>query len=188
MEIIEEFFQSLFSRIQTKIVWIVTLIVPFTVFVLWLVKQRRTKFRVLNKKSAVLSVMLGGFLATLCSLTLLNREVGSVEKSFEWRPLWSYQEAILEGNRILGSEIVFNILLFIPFGILMAVFFKAYGNVKWTAKVATILSLIIELTQGGLKIGLFEFDDILNNVLGAVIGVWVWSLRKCRKKKGTNGR
>ena len=46
---------------------------------------------------------------------------------------------------------------------------------------AIVLSFGIELIQLVFKLGLFEFDDIFHNVLGAMIG---YGLSKCCKKIG----
>ncbi|OUP50089.1 VanZ family protein [Lachnoclostridium sp. An181] len=176
MGIVEEFFHTFANQIQTKAVWIFILLIPFTAGFIWLLKKRRTKFRVLNAKTIAVCVVFGGYMGALFALTLSGREIGSAKKSFEWEPLWSYREAIFEGSRPLGIEIVSNILLFVPFGILMPIFFRSYEKVKAIVKAAAFLSLAIEVFQGITAIGLFEIDDVINNVLGTLIGIWVWNV------------
>lgn len=188
MGIVEELFHAFINQIQTKAVWIFILIIPFTAGFVWLLKKRRTKFRRLNAKNIAACVVFGGYMGAVFALTLSGREFGSTGKSFEWEPLWSYREAIFEGNRPLGIEIVSNILLFIPFGILMPAFFRAYGKVKLIAKAAAILSLVIEITQGIASIGLFEFDDILSNTLGTLIGFGIWKMSRMWRERNESDR
>lgn len=79
---------------------------------------------------------------------------------------WSYK-AWFAGNASLGREIVLNILLFVPFGFSMALITKKSWVVIVAALVLTAASEVVQLLFG---LGLFEWDDIINNTLGAVIG------------------
>lgn len=80
---------------------------------------------------------------------------------------WSYK-AWFAGNASLGREIVLNILLFVPLGFSMALITKKTWMVIVAALVLTIATETIQLIFG---LGLFEWDDIINNTLGALIGV-----------------
>ncbi len=84
MGIVEEFFHTFANQIQTKAVWIFILLIPFTAGFIWLLKKRRTKFRVLNAKTIAVCVVFGGYMGALFALTLSGREIGSAKKSFEW--------------------------------------------------------------------------------------------------------
>lgn len=178
MRVVEEFLHSFINQIQTKAVWILILLIPFTAGFIWLLKRRRTKFRRLNAKNIAACVVFGGYMGALFALTLSGREIGSAKKSFEWEPLWSYRKVIFEGSCSLGIDIVSNILLFVPFGILMPFFFRSYEKLKVTVKAAAFLSLAIEVFQGITAIGLFEIDDVINNTLGALIGILVWNVKR----------
>ena len=80
---------------------------------------------------------------------------------------WSYK-AWFAGNASLGREIVLNILLFVPLGFSMALITKKTWMVIVAVLVLTIATETIQLIFG---LGLFEWDDIFNNTLGAVIGL-----------------
>ena len=92
---------------------------------------------------------------------------------------WSYK-AWFAGNASLGREIVLNILLFVPFGFSMALITKKNWVVIVAALVLTVATEIIQLT---FDLGLFEWDDIINNALGAVIGVGLARLFVKTKKQ-----
>ncbi len=72
------------------------------------------------------------------------------------------------GSSLFFKNIVGNLLLFIPFGFLVAYYLKNYK--LWLVLILSFISsLAIEVTQ--YKIGrVFDIDDIILNVLGGVIG------------------
>ena len=74
-------------------------------------------------------------------------------------PFWSYIDPALR------QEILLNILLFIPVGLL--------GRTWRIIPVSAFFSAAIELSQLISHRGLFEFDDIIHNTLGTAIGYLV---------------
>ena len=59
---------------------------------------------------------------------------------------------------------------------------------RWGLKVVLIgflLSASIEIAQLVFRIGLFEFDDMIGNTLGCLIGAMVGKLIRKKKKKTT---
>ena len=76
-------------------------------------------------------------------------------------PFWSYTVPELR------FEIIFNYLLFIPLGFLIEL-----NEMKlWKVLIiGATFSLVIETLQLMLSRGLFEFDDILGNGVGCLIG------------------
>ena len=71
-----------------------------------------------------------------------------------------------------------NVVGFIPIGYLLASSLRGIcGNDRsmWLAiPLAALFSLSIELLQLVTSRGLFEFDDILHNTVGAVVGVVIY--------------
>lgn len=63
-----------------------------------------------------------------------------------------------------------NILMFVPYGILVYLLFQRFRKVYWMWGIGFGSSLLIEITQYATKRGYFQVDDIFNNVLGMVIG------------------
>lgn len=74
-------------------------------------------------------------------------------------------------------DIAMNILLFVPFGFLV-------GGKKGIA-FGFLFSLGIETAQYYFRLGFCEMDDILNNTLGALLGV---TLRSIFEKILSRGR
>lgn len=116
-----------------------------------------------------LFAILGFYMSYVVYLTLSGREAGSRDginlKLFS---------TLISKNRItvMGIE---NILLFVPFGVLIPLIWTKFRKWYKTAGLATILSLIIETVQLFTKRGIFELDDIVLNTLGAVAGYIIYS-------------
>ena len=54
----------------------------------------------------------------------------------------------------------------------------------WTVMlISGVISSLVELSQLYFKLGLFEFDDIFNNILGAVLGWCMFCILRSIGKK-----
>lgn len=103
-----------------------------------------------------------------------------LKRSIEYRIarlelFWSYREWFA-GNVKLGNEIIANIALFIPFGFLLSLVLPVAKSGKraiLSITIAVLLSLLIETLQLFLMRGLFEWDDIISNTIGSLIGVFL---------------
>ncbi len=73
------------------------------------------------------------------------------------------------------SEIISNIVAFIPFGVMLGVSFK---QAAFRYKIAAIFgfSLAVEIIQFVLAIGVADITDIIMNTLGGFIGLAVYEL------------
>lgn len=66
------------------------------------------------------------------------------------------------------EQILTNVIMFVPIGVLAGLILRWKG--LW---VATGLSLGIEILQLVTSKGLCEFDDVIHNMIGAVIGIGI---------------
>lgn len=104
--------------------------------------------------------LLAAYAFYVLSLAVLSRS-SSPEPRFMLRLFWSY-EAWPGG----WEQIVANVAVFVPLG------FLAGRLIGWKGVLAGAgFSLLIELLQLLLRRGVFEFDDIFHNTLGALLGV-----------------
>ena len=101
-------------------------------------------------------------------VTLFIREIGSGGK-LAWTPFWSWKMVLQHHNSQLLWQILLNILLFLPLGALLAL--KRGRSAKAIVLTGFGLSLCIELCQLVFRLGLFEWDDILHNGSGCVLGM-----------------
>lgn len=114
------------------------------------------------------------YLSYLVSLTLSGREAGSRTSKINLEIFGTWSK-----SGTMSRHALENILLFIPFGILVPLksnFFKKWWNLILSAFIS---SLSIELMQFFTGRGYFETDDILLNTAGAVLGYMVfWLVHK----------
>ncbi|MFV0341427.1 MAG: VanZ family protein [Anaerocolumna sp.] len=132
------------------------------------IKRRSATDQVIYDKNGVtrflfMSVFYAYCFMIIC-LTLLTREPGS---RFEVR-LQIFRIFIGQiGDRIYAIE---NVLMFVPYGIMLPFISSKFDSVKVIIFIGFISSLTIEVTQYMTKRGFTELDDILNNVIGMMIG------------------
>lgn len=108
------------------------------------------------------------YVAFILLVTLFIREIGSGGR-LAWMPLWSWQEVLLGHDLQLLWQILLNILLFVPLGILLSI--NRGRSAKITVLAGFGLSFCIELCQLVFRLGLFEWDDILHNGGGCALGM-----------------
>jgi len=136
-----------------------------------------------DRRRKALWALLVGYLFLVVSSTILTR---SVSESFEYnlKPFWTYYEmakGTWRAKRFL-EELLLNIVMLIPVGVIIPYLVKRKELIITIAS-AVGISLLIELLQLITKRGLFEFDDIFHNTLGAIIGYGIYKL-VCVLKRG----
>ena len=76
------------------------------------------------------------------------------------------------------KEVVYNIIIFVPLGILIEIVNKKSSMVK-NAIYILLFSLFIEVSQSILAVGATDITDLLTNTLGGILGILIYtSLRK----------
>lgn len=119
-------------------------------------------------------VLIGYVLIILAETVLIRMPFSG--QHFQPQFFWSYRVWDVQ-----KEQIIVNILLFIPLGIL------AGSLWKWKGILAGLgVSVGIELLQLVSQKGLCEFDDILHNTLGTFIGVSIYILVETVIKKKRN--
>ncbi len=81
-------------------------------------------------------------------------------------------------------EVSLNIIIFIPFGVYSRIIFKNnsfFDNVLY----ALFLSFIYESTQYIFAIGTSDITDLINNTLGAIIGLIIFKILNSIFKNST---
>lgn len=127
------------------------------------------------------------YIAFILLITLFSRESGR-QRSYEIVPLWSWYEVIFKNDISLLWQILLNIILFIPFGAIMSLFNKI--SLKTVFLSGFMLSMFIEVCQLIFNLGLFEWDDMLHNSLGCLIGgvIAQITLRKLEHTHNSDGK
>lgn len=126
-----------------------------------------------RKKKAIRILPLTAFVmysVIILCMTFLSRESGSrIGIDLELFSTWGI-------NARNNAYVVENILLFIPYGIVVAWAFPALRNLVTCAMTGLLTSLIIEWLQFLTQRGYFQIDDILTNFLGGIIGYLIFRM------------
>ena len=150
--------------------------------------------RIKNKSTPVrwrvlLLVFLLFYLFTVLWYTVLSRSIDYQPARFE---LFRSYRRWFAGDAELGRQIILNILMLVPFGFLLSAVLPAGSGRRKSLKravavlaFALLFSLTIEALQRFLVRGLFELDDLLDNVIGALLGILLYGVieRMCPVKR-----
>ena len=152
-----------------------------------------------RRKHILCSQAVAGFLLLLYLITVLGSTVFARmpgERKYQLEVFWSWKEifhSVAQNGSILQSQLlqenILNMLMLFPAGFLLPLVFAR--KIKWYQGLlfSMAVSSGIELLQLLLCRGLFEFDDIIHNSFGCMIGalvgnvVWRWGRQK-REKYG----
>lgn len=158
-------------------------VIIFAILLCIKLKKCKSQGQSISWKGVLCLLTLSVYLVIILGGTLLNRTFGeSATYRIEWVPFWSYYDVIVNRTSGLGMQMFYNVLVFIAWGILMPQVWSELREAKWLIGSAALFSLSIEIVQFVFKLGLFEFDDVFHNALGAVIGFGVWKAWKKWRK------
>lgn len=123
--------------------------------------------RILKRQAAAV-LFLVGFLGIVFGSTVFTRTV--TVRSYELIPFWSWREVIVRQDRYLLVENLLNCVLLMPMGVLLP--FIANRRIKWRWAFLTgfCVAVVIEVCQLVFCVGLFEWDDMIHNGIGCLIG------------------
>lgn len=134
-----------------------------------------------SKKQLVVGALFTCYIFMVMGVTFLGRGA-HYESHFNFHFLSSYIEAWNNFGTRGWQFIIFNILMFVPLGILLPFVHKHFHKFKWTMGVGLLFTLFIECLQAATGFGIFDLDDLFNNLLGTLIGFGIvkgsLSLRK----------
>ncbi|MFL0245612.1 VanZ family protein [Candidatus Clostridium stratigraminis] len=113
------------------------------------------------------------FLSRVSLLELFNSQ-RTLDRSINIIPFHSIKEYIFSSSstikRFAFSNLVGNILIFIPLGIYLPLL-KKDKRVITNLLLIFIVSLFVEIIQGLLGVGASDIDDIILNCLGGLVGI-----------------
>jgi glycopeptide antibiotics resistance protein len=122
-------------------------------------------------------VLFVAYLLLLAYLTLASKYYGrEVEhRSINIIPLRTIIEYSTSGYNAIAitTNLLGNIAAFMPMGFLLPIVFSKLNRIRKVIYVSFISALLIELMQYILRVGASDIDDVILNVLGAVLGYWI---------------
>lgn len=123
----------------------------------------------------VIGLFLAEYVILIYCSTVIFRQVKEGAR-YNYSPFWSY-DAIRDGHDFLIVENIMNVLMFVPVGILLGMIaLKTLKSLKeWLIAIGIGLcvSITIEALQFVFRRGLSEFDDVMHNTLGCLIGLMI---------------
>lgn len=175
-------------------IFLIIFLITLCVVILSLKKKR------ISRPQALGILLLFIYLAIVFESTVFTRKPGV--RKYQLELFWSWKEILgigecgrtgaLAQKRDLLEENILNILLFSPIGILLSI--SCRNKVSWWQGflAGAALSLCVESLQLFLCRGLFEWDDMIHNGLGCMMGVIVinrilrWKRRRKRRHATKN--
>lgn len=124
--------------------------------------------QVKHKSRFLLWSLLAEYVFIVLSSTILCRASMETHR-LELMPFWDICAIKNHIPEVSIWDIILNIVLFTPFGLLLT---ALKSNWAWwkIAAVGLLLSLTIEISQYFLARGVAQTDDLMNNTLGAIVG------------------
>jgi len=183
---IDEIFGILKEYIFLAIVGVIALAVLIGIGYFVIYKKLLRGRKKITIKQMIMITLIAGYLIIVVGVTFLNRGAGIYNTS-NFNFLSSYKAAWNDFDVRTWQYLIFNIIMFIPLGILLPIAHKKFQNIMLTIVAGLILTILIEFLQFVTAFGIFELDDIFNNLLGAIVGysmvMTVISLKKRQKHK-----
>ncbi len=130
--------------------------------------QKHKNFRIYCASAFVI------YLLIVLYITIFSRE--PEERRIDMELFRSYKLLFIDKNDFYYTQIVCNIIMTVPFGILFPVLNEKFRSVFLMFVSGFGFSLLIELAQYFSGRGLFEFDDLFNNTVGALLGYMILNI------------
>ena len=147
------------------------------VFVLWR-----------NKKNEIYRsicwILLAEYIFVVICSTIVCRVQLSTPK-IQMLPFWTYRAVI---NHTLGVsvwDIILNTFLFVPLGLFVSLLNQKMP-IRTIALIGLLLSISIETSQYIWMKGICQFDDLMHNTIGCVLGCFLVRLSKKLRRKRIN--
>ncbi|HAQ40227.1 MAG TPA: hypothetical protein DCM73_04895 [Clostridiales bacterium] len=166
---LDEIFRTLGSDIFLGIAGIILLYALFGIGYFIIYRKILKGSKKISRRQMIMTALITGYLIIIIGITLLGRVQG-VYGRVNLHFLSSYKAAWNKFDVRSWQYIIFNIIMFVPLGILLPIAHKKFQNVVFTLSAGLTLTITIELFQYVTGCGIFELDDIFNNLMGTVVG------------------
>ena len=169
--VIDYYFDSTMDKVTVESVTIWMLLATLTALFAYILYRRGR----IKASTVIILPLLVFYLSFILTITILERIPTRLPR-YQLDLFWLYK-AIMKGTKKLLAVNFWNVMLFVPLAAMLAILFDAriaYGRRHWIWLVILICFLFstgVEVIQLVTHRGLFEFDDIVHNTLGAAIGV-----------------
>ena len=140
------------------------------------------KHSIINKIQRNSIILLSSYTVALLYFTVFGRYSQSYYR-YEIDVFASYRKLFENFDTYVFKQIILNLLMLIPVGFLLCVIIKSKFKYLWAMVISFILTVLVEVLQFVSRCGTFEVDDLINNMIGAVIGIAIYAVLKSLNKK-----
>ena len=137
------------------------------------------KILYLNRKTLI-NTLFFLYIIAVISVTFIVRETMVLRtpenRGVILQPFREFETMMNGAHFFWFKQIFLNILLFVPFGILLPMVSMRFKNPIITVTTGCILSGLIEIMQYITGRGLTEVDDVITNTIGAAVGVVIYKI------------
>ncbi|MBQ9885672.1 MAG: VanZ family protein [Lachnospiraceae bacterium] len=107
----------------------------------------------------------------------------NLEPFKEIKRFWVYRDII--GCRMVMVNLLGNVLVFVPFGFLLPVFYSHMRRWYAILPVALIFIILVECLQLVTRVGTFDVDDIILNMSGVILGFTIFKIFDYKHRRRT---
>ncbi len=86
-----------------------------------------------------------------------------------------FSESLIINDKLDFREMIKNAVIFLPLGIYLEILFKKYSTCRKIFFVF-LISFICEVSQFILGVGASDITDIINNMIGGIIGIAIYKV------------
>ena len=128
-----------------------------------------------NKVQCGAAILLSLYIVVLLYFTVVGR-YSHEEYEYQINFFTSYRWLFNSNGEQVLRQLLINFVMLMPVGFLLPVVINAKHKFLFTMALSLLLTVFIETMQLITKCGSFEIDDIINNFVGAVIGMLIYML------------
>jgi len=138
-------------------------------------KRQSDHKKQISIKKLILGAVFIGYIVFVMELTIIGRGT-SHYMEMNLHPFSGYVDAWKKYSLRDLQNCLFNILMFVPLGVLLPLLIAKLKEFKWLLLVVVGATASIETYQTLSGAGIFELDDLINNSLGGIIGYQLYRL------------
>ena len=105
-------------------------------------------------------------------MTIMGGQLTRVEE-INLLPFHSVRENLQYGRNPISWDMLYNMVMFVPFGIIYC-YYQKHFRVYKAVGMSCLTTFFIESAQFILKTGVVDIDDFIVNTLGSLMGIMVY--------------
>ena len=115
-------------------------------------------------------------------MTLIGGQLTRID-AINMVPFHSIRENLRYGHSPVSWDMLYNMVMFVPFGIVYCYYQKNFCIYK-AIGFSFLTTLLIEAAQFVFKTGVVDIDDLMINTMGSLVGIFLYiALRKILQRK-----